>query len=116
MVYYQTKNPNLGKFCWVLQWKRVAYFMAILVYFRPFSILLWHLVICGYLVYFMIIKYFFPFWYFVPGKIWQPWPTWLFAENGSCNKKRLNKDYCSKDEDIRSVELSDGDPLQCDQK
>jgi hypothetical protein len=27
--FFQTKNPNLGKFWWVLQWKILAYFMTI---------------------------------------------------------------------------------------
>jgi hypothetical protein len=25
MLYFRTKNPNLGKFWWVLQWKRLVY-------------------------------------------------------------------------------------------
>jgi hypothetical protein len=29
MVYFQTKNPNMGNFCKVLQWKMLVYFMAI---------------------------------------------------------------------------------------
>jgi hypothetical protein len=29
MAYFQTQSPNLGKFCWVLQWKMLVYFMAI---------------------------------------------------------------------------------------
>jgi hypothetical protein len=36
MVYFQTKNPNFGKFLRVLQWTLLVYFMAIyvhLVYF-----------------------------------------------------------------------------------
>jgi hypothetical protein len=28
-VYFQTKNPNLCKFCRILQWKMLVYFMAI---------------------------------------------------------------------------------------
>jgi hypothetical protein len=28
-VYFQTKNPALGNFWWVLQWKMLVYFMAI---------------------------------------------------------------------------------------
>jgi hypothetical protein len=27
IVCFQTKNPNLGKFCRVLQWKMMVYFM-----------------------------------------------------------------------------------------
>jgi hypothetical protein len=29
MSYFQTKNPNLGKFWRVLQWKILVYFVAI---------------------------------------------------------------------------------------
>jgi hypothetical protein len=29
MEYFQTKNRNLGKFCSVLQWKMLVYFMTI---------------------------------------------------------------------------------------
>jgi hypothetical protein len=68
MVYFQTKNPNLGKFWRVLQWK-------MLVYFRE----TWSIVFCYVLWTFGVVRgnlvYFFPFWYFVPRKIWQPWFT-----------------------------------------
>jgi hypothetical protein len=30
MVYFQTKNPDLGKFTRALEWKMLIYFMAIL--------------------------------------------------------------------------------------
>jgi hypothetical protein len=29
MVYFQTKNPNLGKFWRAFDWKKLMYFMAI---------------------------------------------------------------------------------------
>jgi hypothetical protein len=29
MVYFQTKNPNLGKFLGSLEWKKLVYFMTI---------------------------------------------------------------------------------------
>jgi hypothetical protein len=29
MVYFQTKNPNLGNLCSVLEWKILVYFMPI---------------------------------------------------------------------------------------
>jgi hypothetical protein len=32
MVYFQTKNPNLGKFWTTLDWKMLIYFMAVLEY------------------------------------------------------------------------------------
>jgi hypothetical protein len=69
MLYFKTKNPILGKFLRVLKWKVLVYFMALCSILRPFSIFCGHLIIFhGYLV------YFFPFWYLVPRKIWQPWP------------------------------------------
>jgi hypothetical protein len=76
MVYFQTKNPNLGKFWRVLQWKMSVYFMDIWSILRTF----WHIslpygIFCGNLVYFP------PFWYVVPRKLWQPCypgvPRWL---------------------------------------
>jgi hypothetical protein len=65
-MYFQTKNPNLGKFWW--QWKMLVYFMSIwYTYFiaiwynlRPFGI-------------FSVFGIFFLFWYLVTIKIWQPW-------------------------------------------
>jgi hypothetical protein len=44
--FFQTKNPNLGKFCRVLQWKMLVYFIAVSSILRPFGIF------CGHLVYF----------------------------------------------------------------
>jgi hypothetical protein len=38
MVYFQTKNPNLGKFWRVLQWKMLAYFMVIWSILLPICI------------------------------------------------------------------------------
>jgi hypothetical protein len=38
MAYFQTKNPNLSKFCRVLQWKMLVYFMAIWSILRQFKI------------------------------------------------------------------------------
>jgi hypothetical protein len=49
MVYFYTKNPNLGKFWMCLQWKMLVYFMAIWSILRPFGIF------CGRLLYFMVI-------------------------------------------------------------
>jgi hypothetical protein len=43
MVYYQTKNPNLGKFWSVLQWKRLLYFMASSSILQTFDIIHVHL-------------------------------------------------------------------------
>jgi hypothetical protein len=55
MVYFQTKNPNLGKFWRVLQCKMLVNFMAIWSILRPFSILYCEL------VHFVVL-----FWYIVP--------------------------------------------------
>jgi hypothetical protein len=38
VVYFHTKNPNLGKFWRVLQWKMLEYFMAVWNILRPFGI------------------------------------------------------------------------------
>jgi hypothetical protein len=44
MVYFQTKNPNSGKFCRFLRWKMSVYFMAIWSILRPFGIMYVYLV------------------------------------------------------------------------
>jgi hypothetical protein len=46
MVYFQTKNPNLGKFWSVLQWKMLVDFVAVRSILWQFGIF------CGRLVYF----------------------------------------------------------------
>jgi hypothetical protein len=56
MVYFQTKNPNLGKFLRVLQGKMLEYLIDIWSISQPFGIF------CDNLV------YFYPFWYAVPRK------------------------------------------------
>jgi hypothetical protein len=48
---FQIKNPNLGKFWRALEWKMLAYFMAIWNILHPFGI------IYGRLVWFMVIWY-----------------------------------------------------------
>jgi uncharacterized Tic20 family protein len=55
MAYFQTKNPKLGKFWRVLQWKMLAYFMAIWSILLPFGTC-----ICGHLVNFLVIWSIFP--------------------------------------------------------
>jgi hypothetical protein len=64
--FFQTQNPNLGKFCRALDWK-------MLIYLWPFGIFtdIWDILwpfgtFCVHLV------HFFRFWYHVPRKIWQP--------------------------------------------
>jgi hypothetical protein len=42
MVYFQTQNPNLGRFWRALEWKKLVYLMAVGIYY-------------GQLVYFMQI-------------------------------------------------------------
>jgi hypothetical protein len=63
MVYFQTKNPNLGKFCRALEWEMLLYFKAMWNIFKPFGIFYGNVdnLVC-----------FSPFWYIVPRKIWQP--------------------------------------------
>jgi hypothetical protein len=56
MVYFQTKNPNLGNFWSAMQWKMLVNFMAIWSILLPFHIFYSHL------VYFeIVLVYFFPF-------------------------------------------------------
>jgi hypothetical protein len=51
MVFFQTKNPHLGKFWRVWQLKLLVYFMSIWYTLRPFAIFY------GNLVYFLVIWY-----------------------------------------------------------
>jgi hypothetical protein len=44
MVYFQTKNPNLGKFWNAIDWKMLRYFMAICNIFWALGIFYDHLV------------------------------------------------------------------------
>jgi hypothetical protein len=44
MVYFQTKNPILGKFWRVLKWKMLVCFIAIWYILRPFGKFYDHLV------------------------------------------------------------------------
>jgi hypothetical protein len=50
---FKPKNPNLGKFWRVLQWKMFGYVMAIWPILQSFGIF------CCHLVYFMVIWYIF---------------------------------------------------------
>jgi hypothetical protein len=61
MVYFQTKNPNLGKFSMALQWKMLVCFMESWSILRPLDI------IYGFLDYFMVIWYIF----YCVGKLYQ---------------------------------------------
>jgi hypothetical protein len=44
MVYFQTKNPDLGKIWWALEWKMLSYFMAIWNILLPFGLIYGRLV------------------------------------------------------------------------
>jgi hypothetical protein len=58
MVYFPTKNQNLGKFLMAFEWKMSVYFMTICSNFLAISSILWQFGrVCGDLVYFS------PFWY-----------------------------------------------------
>jgi hypothetical protein len=86
MLFFQTKNQTLGKFFEGLAMEDAGNFMAPWYTLRPFGIFLVIWYIFGHLVYFwsfgilLVIWYifghlvcmFFPFWYVVPRKIWQP--------------------------------------------
>jgi hypothetical protein len=41
MVYFQTKNSNLGKFWRALEWKRLVYFIFVWNILRPLWYILW---------------------------------------------------------------------------
>jgi hypothetical protein len=65
MVYFYTKNPNLGKFWRTLEWKMLVYFMTVWNIFTA----TWCKTVCGHLVYFSC------FGTLGPRKIWQPFAT-----------------------------------------
>jgi hypothetical protein len=67
MVYFQTKNHNLGKFWRALDWKMLINFMAVWNILPTFGIFY------DRLVHFVFIWYIFPVLVSVPTKIWQPW-------------------------------------------
>jgi hypothetical protein len=55
MAHFQTKNPDLGTFWRILQWKMLVYYTAIGSISRLLGI------VCGLLAYFMVIWYFYRF-------------------------------------------------------
>jgi hypothetical protein len=67
MVCFQTKNPNLGKFCGVLQWKMLVYFTETwFILLTVFCNILWTFgTVRGNLVIFPVLV-------FCTKKIWQP--------------------------------------------
>jgi hypothetical protein len=60
MVYFHTKNPDLGIFWWALECEMLVCFTTI-----------WNSILT-FVLYFMVIWYIFPFWYVRLKKIWQP--------------------------------------------
>jgi hypothetical protein len=69
MVYFKTKNPNMGYILGGLGIDNVGIIYGHLVWLWPFGILY------GRLVYFVVLWYFFRFGLFGPRKIWQPCST-----------------------------------------
>jgi hypothetical protein len=67
MVYFQTQNPNFGKFWRTLDWKMFMYLMANCNILRTFGILYRNL------VHVLFVWYFFRLWCHVSRKICQPW-------------------------------------------
>jgi hypothetical protein len=72
MVYFQTKNPNLGKFWRSFDWKLLTNFMAICNILWTFGTFCVHFILC---------------WYHAPRKIWQPWTTGALLP--TLNKRKL---------------------------
>jgi hypothetical protein len=66
MVCFQTKNPNLGKFWRIVDWKMLKYFMAIWNIFWTFGIFMtiWY-ILCSLGTLFLALVY-------CTKKIWQP--------------------------------------------
>jgi hypothetical protein len=88
MVYFKTKNPNLGKLWRVLQLKLLVYFMSTWYILLPLDIFY------GRLVYFIVIwLHFFLFWYVVARIIWQPCRKrrFLWPQIGVVTFKRRRK-------------------------
>jgi hypothetical protein len=64
---FSNQKSKFGQILKVLVMEEVGIFYGPLVNFNLFCYILWTFgIVCGNLV------YFFPFWYFVPRKIWQP--------------------------------------------
>jgi hypothetical protein len=90
MVYFQTQNPNLGKFWRALDWK-------MLIYYTSIWNILWPLVtFCVHLLHFIW------FWCPVPRKIWQPWCGLTFlllffsvGRNRRMSKQKVNVNFIS---------------------
>jgi hypothetical protein len=66
MVYFQTQNPNLGKYLRALDWKMLIYFIAIWNILRTlgYFMTIWY-ILCSFVT-------FFRFWVSCTKQIWQP--------------------------------------------
>jgi hypothetical protein len=90
MVYFQTKNPNLGKILEGFAMENVVMFYE---HWEYFSLIWYNLypfgIFCGHLVYFS------RFGMFGPRKIWQPWYicTHKQVARKLCLKGRLSANY-----------------------
>jgi hypothetical protein len=73
MVYFQTKNPTMGKRFRALYWKMLIYLVPI------WNILLTFWIFYDHLLYFLFIGYIFPVLVSCTKKIWQPW-VWSAAK------------------------------------
>jgi hypothetical protein len=86
----------------VIGMEKVGILYDHLEYVHLFYVNLVYMYVYGYLVYFVVIWYFFPFWHVVPINIWQPW-TWLTTK-GICSvdvsivsrKKNKNKNLSTE--------------------
>jgi hypothetical protein len=69
MVYFQTKNPTLGKFWRALDWKMLIYWEYLMD--------IWDILI-SFFTFCVDLGHFYRFGYHVPRKIWQPWTeSWM---------------------------------------
>jgi hypothetical protein len=95
MVYFQTKDPNLGKFWSVLQWKLLVNFVAIRSILLPFRIFY------GLLVYFVVIlAYFSRFGMLYQDKSGNPDPA--SEQRRNSRQKFPRHVFSSKQQQVRS--------------
>jgi hypothetical protein len=100
MAYFQTQNPNLGKFWRVLQWKMLVYILAI------WSILQLSGIFCGHFWYNVwSFGIFLPFWYNVHMVIWYIFAVLVCSIEknlasvllrGNCSQSYIRKRVCQK--------------------
>jgi hypothetical protein len=112
MVYFQTENPNSGKFWRALKYVFLEYFMAIWDILRPFGVFYGHF---GHLVviWYILLR----FGLFYQEKIWQPWngpsKNSIDCVGVKAGTKRRLKNSIRKNSNLASRDFSDH---QCDQK